>query len=422
MTNAFKKRVQQFVGRITKSKDGKTLIANFGYLSLLQIASYVLPLITMPYLARIIGVEGFGKIAFASAIIVWFQTIADWGFNYTATRDVAKNRENIEFVSDVFSRVFWARCVLMIISFVVLFFLIVAIPQFKECAGIIFVTFLLIPGHIMFPDWLFQAMERMKFITYLNLLTKLLFTVLVFLFIKDKGDYMLQPLFVSLGYVVSGLIAMYIIIYRWNVKLRLAEFRTIVWTIKSSTDVFINNIMPNFYNSFSSVVLGLWGGQAANGLLDAGSRFVNIAIQFLSVITRTFYPFLSRRIDQHAMFARVNIVIAIFATIIVFWYSPFLIHLFFTEEFEESILVLRIMSFSVLFVALSNTYGMNYMLVQGYDKQLRILTTWCSLFGFVIALPLIYIHTYIGAAIVITVTRGLLGFSALLYVKRRLIK
>ena len=60
-----------------------TLIANFSYLSLLQMASYAFPFITMPYLARVIGVEGFGKIAFASALMLWFITIADWGFNYT---------------------------------------------------------------------------------------------------------------------------------------------------------------------------------------------------------------------------------------------------------------------------------------------------------------------------------------------------
>lgn len=70
------------------------MAGNFMWLSVLQVASCVFPLITMPYLARVIGVEGFGEIAFASAIMVWIQTIADWGVNLTATRDVAQNRDN----------------------------------------------------------------------------------------------------------------------------------------------------------------------------------------------------------------------------------------------------------------------------------------------------------------------------------------
>ena len=79
------KFLNKLIQKVNNSKDGKTLLMNFGYLSLLQIAGYAFPLITMPYLARVIGPEGFGKIAFASAVVVWFQTIADWGFNYTAT-------------------------------------------------------------------------------------------------------------------------------------------------------------------------------------------------------------------------------------------------------------------------------------------------------------------------------------------------
>ena len=109
-------RLKELIFRLQKSKEGKTVVSNFGYLSLLQIAGYIFPLITMPYLARVIGASGFGKIAFASAIILWIQTIADWGFNFTATRDVAQNRDNKKKVSEIFSNVLWARCLLTFIS------------------------------------------------------------------------------------------------------------------------------------------------------------------------------------------------------------------------------------------------------------------------------------------------------------------
>ncbi|MBP5589885.1 MAG: oligosaccharide flippase family protein, partial [Bacteroidales bacterium] len=113
--------IRGIVRKIKENQDFKTLVANFGYLSLLKIASFIFPFITLPYLAKTIGADGFGKIAFAAAVIAWFQTVADWGFNYTATRDVAKNRDNKDVVSDIFSRVFFSRCLLMLASFVVLF-------------------------------------------------------------------------------------------------------------------------------------------------------------------------------------------------------------------------------------------------------------------------------------------------------------
>lgn len=74
-------RAKRLISRVKKSEDGSALASNFGYLMLLQIAGYVFPLITIPYLARVIGVEGFGKIAFAAAVIVWFQTVTDWGLS-----------------------------------------------------------------------------------------------------------------------------------------------------------------------------------------------------------------------------------------------------------------------------------------------------------------------------------------------------
>lgn len=410
--------ISNIKNRILSSKDGKTLFANLGYLSLLQIAGYIFPLITIPYLAKVIGVDGFGKIAFASSVIIWFQTISDWGFNYTATRDVAKNRSDIGRVSDIFSSVFWARCLLMIVSFIILVFLIILIPKFREDSNVIFATFLMIPGYIMFPEWFFQAMERMKYITILNILSKALFTVAVFIFVKEKSDYILQPLFVSCGYILSGILAFYSIRRIWGIKLKKVPPATIFSAIRSSFDVFLNNIMPNLYNSFSTMLLGFVGGPSANGIYDAGCKFVNIAQQFMQVVSRTFFPFLSRKIEKHHLYVIINVFLAAVGSLLLFLLSPLLIKLFFTPEFISSIIIMKIMSISLFFLMLSDVYGTNYMIIQGKERKLRNITLICSLIGFAISFPLIHYFDYIGAALTVTITRGLLGFSSMFYAKR----
>lgn len=405
------------ISRIAKNKEAKTVAGNFMWLSLLQVAGYVFPLITMPYLARVIGVEGFGKIAFASAIMVWIQTIADWGFNLTATRDVAQNRENQQKVSEIFSNVLWARCLLMIASFIVLLILIVAIPQFKENSDVILVSFLMVPGHILFPDWFFQAVERMKYTTILNVIMKLVFTLAVFIFIKDKDDYILQPLFTSLGFVVSGVIALYIILKQWNVKLYKPNWENIKYTIKSTTDVFINHLAPNLYNSLSVVLLGFFGGGVANGIYDGGNKFFAIICNLLNTITRAFYPFLSRRKDFHSKFVKIVVLIATFFSIITFILAPWLVETMLSSEFSESIIVVRILSISLIFYVLSTAYGTCYLIINNREKVLRQSTIICSVIGFLIAIPLIYHYTYIGVALTVTITRALLGISAMLISK-----
>lgn len=411
--------VKKYINRIKKSKDGRTLVANFGYLSLLQIAGYIFPLITMPYLARVIGVDGFGKIAFASAVVVWFQTVADWGFNYTATRDVAKNREDKEKVSEIFSNVLWARCILMIASFLLLLLAIFIVPIFRENNAVILVTFLLVPGHIMFPDWFFQAMERMKYITILNLLSKLLFTIAVFVFIKNKGDYILQPLFTTLGYIVSGIISMYVILHKWKIKIKRPVFASIISTIKGSTDVFINNILPNFYNSFSVMLLGYFGGPISTGIYDASRKFTSIAHQFMNVLSRTFFPYLSRRIDKHSLFEKMYLISSLIFTLILFVFAPFLIKLFFTSDFYPAISILRLTSISTFLVALSRVYGSHYLIIKGYEALLRNITFICTIVGFTISFPLVYYLNVLGAALTLTITQALLGVFIMIVAKKK---
>lgn len=411
-------KIKSFKNSLDKSKDGKVLVNNFSYLVLLQIASYVFPLLTMPYLARVIGVEGFGKIAFAGAVIIWFQTVVEWGFNYTATRDVARHRDDLDKVSEILSNVLCAKILLASISFLLLFFVTEIFSYLKNNQLLLLITFMLVPGKILFPDWFFQAMEKMRFITVFDLISKALFTMLTFLFVKQKSDFILQPLFLSFGSLIAGGGAFYIIIFKWRVKIYLPRWFEVRKTIENSRDIFINNLVPNLYNSFSLVLLGFISGSSANGLFDAGSRFLNITQQFLDIISRIFFPFLSRRSDKHSMYAKINISISIFFTIVLIVFAPFIIKIFFTPEFYQSIFILQIMACSLVFLALSNTYGLNYMIINGYEKILRNITIISSVIGFLISFPLIYFYSFLGAAITILLTRGILGLSIMYKAKK----
>lgn len=404
--------------QINKSKDGKTVFANFGYLSLLQVAGYVFPLISMPYLARVIGAEGFGKIAFASAIVVWIQTISDWGFNLTATRDVAQNRDNKELVSIFFSNVLWARSILTLLSGIILLLVVLLVPYLRENADIIFVTFLLVPGYILFPEWFFQAIEKMKYTTFFNLFLKLVFTVAVFVFIHKREDYLIQPLLTTIGYLLCGIGALYLIFKKWGYTLYKPQWTEIFETIRNSTDVFVNNLMPNLYNSFSVMLLGFFGGSTANGIYDGGNRFPSIFYQFQSVLSRVFYPFLSRRPDKHSFYAKLNIVSALVGSVILVLISPLIIKIMLGDEFEKSVVVMQILSFSVVFLAMGYTYGTNFLIINHKEKPLRNLTFISSIVGMCVSVPLVYYFSYIGAAVTVLLCRGLLGVGSYVLAKR----
>lgn len=401
--------------KIQGSKDAQALLSNFSWLAALQVAGYIFPLITLPYLSRVIGTTGFGKIAFASAIISWIQTISDWGFNFTATRDVAKCRENKEEVSLIFSNVLWARCLLTILSGSLLAIATVAIPSFRENWLVILFTFLLVPGHVFFPDWFFQAVERMKYVTILNVCFKFIFTLSVFVFIKQKSDYILQPILSAVGYFLCGAVAFYIIVHKWGYSIHKPRVKLIWQTIQSSTNVFLNNMLPNLYNSFSVMLLGQFGGTAATGIFDGGNKFISIANQFQSVLSRAFFPYLSRRSDKITVFAAINMLTAIVLACILFVFAPFIVRVMLAPEFGESSVVLRILSVSFIFMAMNNTYGQNYLIVTNHEKELRNLTIVSSFIGMAISYPLVTKYSYIGVALTILVSRALLGLLAYYY-------
>lgn len=405
---------------VRNSKDGKTIIENFTYLSLLQVAGYVFPFITIPYLSRIIGVDGFGHLAFASALIVWVQTIVDWGFGYSATRDVARNRNNTNRLSEIYSNVLWTKILLAIICFFILLLLTFFIPVLRENMLVLLLTFLLIPGAILFPEWFFQGMEEMKYITIFNISIKFAFTIAIFFVIKEKDDYVFQPLLISMGYIISGLVSYYVLNTKWGVSLRKPRFKAIKFYLRDSFDIFIGNLFPTMYNNFSAVLLGAIGSPRANGIYDGGNKFVSVAQSFIVIIGRTFYPFLNRRSDKFFIYEALNLTVIGIASIILFLIAPYIVHIFLTPEFEDSIIVLRILSVSLFFLGLGTIYCVNYLFVKGYDKDARNITIISSVIGFLLAYPLIKWFSFVGAAINVTITRAIMGVLYMVVAKKRM--
>lgn len=377
-------------------------------LSLLEVAGYVFPLLTVPYLAHVLGVNYYGEIAFASAIMVYFQTLVDYGFIFSAVRDIARCRDDKEKVSTIYSKVMWTRAFLVVGAFLLLVLTILFVPKFRDMWQVLMASFLIVVGHAMFPDWMFQAVEKMKYITIFNVGIKLLFTAAVFIFIRAESDYLLQPIFTSLGYIISGIGAMWLI-HHWGIKISRPRRTEIFESLKSNTDLFINQLVPNLYNSASVLLLGFMHGNAANGIFDAASKFNSAGSRFFAIISRTFYPFLSRRADKHGVYQMINMSVAALISIALLIAAPFLINTFFPPEFKGAIPVLQIVAVSLIFLAMNNVYGTNFLILRGYERRMRQITLYSSIIGLCIGVPSVYYLSYTGVAITIMSSRAIMG-------------
>lgn len=406
------------IQKIKRSKDAKTLAANFIYLSLLKGISFIFPLITLPYLARVIGPDSFGAIAFATSIMVIIETITDWGFNFTATRDVAQNREDIKIVSQIFSQVLYARILLMIICFVLMMIVIESVPSLHEYRLLLILTFLYIPGHILFPQWLFQAFERMRYITILTLIANAVFTGLVFIVIREQSDYVYQPLLTACGFIASGIIAQYIIYHSFKVRLQRPCLHHIYIRLKTSTDMFISLLLPNLYTNFSTIVLKSYCGDFATGVYNGGQRFQNIVDNLTGILSRTFFPFLARHKEKHHIYVIISGCIALFSSVFMFIGANWFVNLFLTPEFKDAVTVMRIFAITPIFLYLMNTYGTNYLVIIGKENILRNIILFVSIFGFGLTWWLTPAYSYIGATITVTTVWGIRGLLTWFFAKK----
>ena len=399
------------VKNIGKSPEFRSVFTNFSWLLVIKVAGYIFPLITIPYLAKVLGAEGLGKIAVAASVNVWILTICNWGFMYSATRDLSRCRTDEKQVSSIFSNVLSCRLTLMMICFVVLLLLIAFIPSFREEKLLFIFTFLSIPGHILFPEWFFQAMEEMKYATLFNFFIKLVFTIAVFIFIQEKEDYILQPLLLSLGFILTGIVSHLYIIKRWSVKFQWIPLKRTFQGIKSGVDVFLSVFMHNLYDSFSQIILGYYCGFKHTGVYDAGTKFYDICTQFFSLLSMAFFPVLSRKIDVHKYYLTVALVLASLVSFFLFLFAPTIIHWFYPEEFSGAICVLRILSLSLPFAIMINIYGTNYLLIVGHEKKLRSIIVWVSLLGFVLSFPLVIYYQAIGVAVLLLLVRFVMAIA-----------
>lgn len=145
-------------------------------MSLLSVqgVNYLLPLITLPYLLRVLGPEKFGVVAFAQAFVQYFVLFTDYGFNLTATKAISIYRDEKKSIRNLFYNNV-DKDFINGFSFIVLILIVFSVDKFKIDWNIYISTFGIVIGNVMFPIWFFQGMENMKVVSILNAISKIIF-------------------------------------------------------------------------------------------------------------------------------------------------------------------------------------------------------------------------------------------------------
>lgn len=349
----------------------------------LQFVSMVAPLIVLPYLSRILGLDGFGLVMLALSACAIGLIITDYGFNLSATYQISKKREDIEYVSELIGAIF-------IIKFALAMMFLIVIVLYGYFVGFGLGSYML-PIYIglnvlvqaFLPTWFFQGIERMKNVTIYMVIAKVAYVLLVFSFIKEKTDVELVVFFYALSNFVAVFIAVrsiysngYCIKYPVTIKIK--------DVFSDSSQFFLSRAAVSIYTSASTFLVGAFAGLEQAALFGASEKLYQASQSITAPIAQALFPYMAKNKDGELLMKVVffiGIPLAVGCFVVGIWATE-VMSLIFGNEFSESgnilqlFLVVTVINFVAVnlgypaFAGIGKVHIANYTVMLGAVVQL----------------------------------------------------
>lgn len=407
--------------------DKLRIIQNFISLFLLQGSNYILPLITLPYLVRILGPEKYGLNAFAAAFIAYFIVITDYGFIHTAPRRVAINKDDNLKLSQIFSSIMLIKTVLLLVCFLIIIFIICVFSKFKSDSTLYFITFLSVIGNVLFPVWFFQGIENMKYITIFNTISKILFTGAIFIFVKEQSDYILVPLFSGIGSVFVGVMSLTIIRLKFKIEYVIPPKRMIYDEFQAGWHVFLGMAAVSLNYNTNSFLLGILTNNTVVGYFKAAETLIRAIVSMVTPILQATYPYVSRLAIESKLkalqFTRKLLITygaaSFVLSFVLLIFAHNIISLIFGSKYDNSIAVVQILSFLPFLIGISSILATQGLLAFELNKQFSTITFVSGIINVLLLIILTPYFQLIGLAIAMLLADIFSTLAVFYYMKRK---
>lgn len=334
----------------------------------------IFPLITFPYISRILLPEGIGRITYVQSINNYFLLFINLGIPLYGIREIAKVRNNKLEKSKVFSEIFFLNIITTILGVVVYicFYNLNIIKNDKE----IFLIFsLVLLFNFLSVDWFFQGIEDYKYITVRTVIIKILSTLFLFVFIKKSSDIYIYSIIVVFSLVGSNFFNIVRALKLVQLKLKGLNIKR---HLKGIFIIFSMNLAISIYTNLDSVMLGSYGSKYSLGIYSAASKIIALVMGIVTSLGAVLLPRISNYIEEKKEKDIKQILEKTFSFLL-FLIIPSIIGIYFTaneiillfagEEYLEATTTLKILSLIILFIGFSNFIGMQILYPRGEEKK-----------------------------------------------------
>ncbi|MDP2104853.1 MAG: oligosaccharide flippase family protein, partial [Desulfobulbaceae bacterium] len=349
----------------------KTLFHNFSFLSVLQFFNLGLPLLTYPYLIRVMGVTNYGLVIFARAFIEFFIMVIDFGFNVPSARSVSINRHDPEKLSEIVSAIFTLKIAIFGACYLVLLVLVAIVPQLGSHKELYLLTLALGFDGILYPIWFFQGQEKMQFITYVEITSKLTFAGLIFVCIRGPEDYLWYPALQVIGTFVGGIFSCYLIFGRFDVRLRPVKLSVLRRYVKEGYTFFLSKVAATIQERTNTLMVGTFLGTTEVAYYDLANKIISIAKIPFYILNETIYPQVARNRDMR--FVK-KVILASFALAVVLYLviaasSKTVIMILAGKELLAAQPLFYLLGLILPVIGISYLLGNNMLVVMGHSRQ-----------------------------------------------------
>lgn len=358
---------------LDKIKKNKSLISNFSYLVILNLINIILPLITIPYLLFVLGKETYGLIIFVQTFVGYFLVLINFGFNLSATKEVSINSSNKEKLSEIVSSIMIIKGFFFFLSLIIMCLIFFIWNPSNSFILLSFLMMYLCLYEWIFPIWYFQGIEKMKYITFINLFSKLFFFILIFMVVKEKKDYLLIPVINGIGFLIAGLISLYIVFISHQIRFRWQNINVLSYYINESKFLFLGNIAGKVKLMSNRILIGLFIGMSSVAIYDIVDKLKDVSIVFLQLIVEVMFPKFAKAKDPKlvkktlkllvilSLLCYLSIGILLFITIPIYF-----------KDYIEVISLFWILGLMILFQPINYLFGVGVLIVNGLSKQYSI--------------------------------------------------
>lgn len=403
--------VSPYLSRIAK---------NFGSLLLVRGLDFLLPLLTVPYLLRTIGIENYGLIGFGYAFAQYSAAVIQYGFATTATREIARTRNDIQAIRQIYSNVIFSTLILATIALSISAIAVTLIPALRQHWALITISLIQSTATALFPIWLFQGLEKMSYITYLHAIAKSITLAGIFIVIREPSDYLYVPAINAIGSMTVLLSALWISAKKLDISLMAPKASAIKRSLKLGKYAFVSQLAPTLYNNSIVFELGLIAGGYVTGIYSATIKAIDAICSLAYVASNAALPQLSRSLALHSKFKKIMIGFGVAGTMGVIACANVIGTFLHPNDGAIISSSLQLMSVSIFFVFISLTFGTNYLMLAGGDRTFAKITLYTSSFFFFISVYLIQKYGLNGAIATIVSARGVIAIA--LYLEYRNIK